>query len=213
MNLAELKSAWHEYDVKLDAVNTLNDKIILSMIKERSSSRLSEIENIYRFTFVSNSVWVLIILAALLSNPFDFDHPVQYIPMAVVGLCLVILLLISIKSYRELKKVDIHRSTLEESLKKIIVIFEKPWKHIKQSIILMMVAAMSFPLSFLPRAIEAAGLWHALLYELTPIVVVAFVMYFISAKTGLFKERYAGKFRTDLEELKELKNMSAELRN
>lgn len=211
MNLTELKTAWHEYDVKLKAVNTINEKIILSMIRERSSSRLSRIENIYRFTFVSNTIWVLLIMAAVLSNPFDFTHPAQYIPMVVVGFCLIVLLVLSIRSYRELKMVDMHHSSLGESLRKIIVIFERPWKHIKQNIVLMMVAATLFPLSFLPRAIEASGLWRGLAYELTPIVVVAVVIYFISLKTGLFKERYAGTFRNDLQELQELKSMSSEL--
>lgn len=211
MNLTELKAVWGEYDDKLKAVNTISDKIILSMIRERSSSRLSRIENIYRFTFVSNTIWILLIIAAVLSNPFDFTHPAQYIPMVVVGLCLVIFLGISIRSYRKMKNVDIHHSSLAESLEKIIVIFEKPWKHIKQNIILMMVAATLFPFSFLPRAIEAAGLWPALVYELTPIVVVAVVIYFISLKTGLFKERYAGSFKNDLQELQELKSMSGEL--
>ena len=213
MNLTELKAAWHEYDDKLKAVNTISDKIILSMIRERSSSRLSTIENVYRFTFVSNTIWILLILASIASNPFDFTHPVQYIPMTVVGISLVIFLGISLRSYRDLKKVDIRNSPLAESLKQIIVIFEKPWKYIKQNIILMMVAASLFPLSFLPRAIEAAGLWSALLYELTPIVVVALVMYFISIKTGLFKERYAATFRNDLQDLEELKSMSSELMN
>lgn len=211
MNLAELKSAWNAYDEKLKTVNSINEKIILSMIRERSGSRLSRIANLYRFSFVSNTAWILIIAIALFTNPFDFNHPVQYIPMAVVGLCLIILTRLSVKSYMELQKVNMYSASLEVSLKKIIRIFEKPWKHIKRSLILMMVAAISFPLPFLPRAIKSAGLWSALAYELTPVIVVALVVYFIGAKTGLFKERYAGKFKTDLDELRELRSMSTEL--
>jgi hypothetical protein len=60
------------------------------------------------------------------------------------------------------------------------VIFEKSWKHINQNIVLMMVAATLVPLSFFARAIEAAGFWLALVYKPTSIVVVAFVIYFIS---------------------------------
>jgi len=44
----------------------------------------------------------------------------------------------------------------------------------------MMVAATLVPLSFFARAIEAAGFWLALVYKPTSIVVVAFVIYFIS---------------------------------
>jgi len=211
MNLSELKSAWNEYDDKLKTVASINEKIIGSMIRERSGSRLSQIESLYRVSFVSNTIWVLIIAIAILTNPFDFDHPVQYAPMTLVGFCLVIFIGLSLKSYRELRQVDIHHASLDEALKKIIPIFEKPWKYIKRNIILMMMAAISFPLSFLPRAITSAGLWQALVYELTPMIAITLVIYFVSTKMGLFKERYAGKFKTDLEELRELKALSSEL--
>ena len=127
MNLAELKSAWNEYDDKLKTVHSINDKIILSMIRERSKSRLSRIGNRYKLSFILNTIWILIIIAALLTNPFDFTHPVQYIPIATLGLCLVIFTGISVKSYRELLAVDIHSLSLEDSLTKIIRIFEKSW--------------------------------------------------------------------------------------
>jgi hypothetical protein len=213
MNIAELKSAWNEYDDKLRAVHSINDKIILSMIRERSKSRFSRIENMYRLSLILNTIWILIITATLLTNPFDFNHPAQYIPMIIVDLSLFIFSGISIISYLELRKVNLYRFSLEESLKKIIPIFEKPWKYIQRNTILIMAAATSFPLSFLPRAIETVGLWKALIYELSPIIVVVIVIYFISQKTGLLNERYASKFKTDLDELRELKAMSAELMN
>lgn len=211
MNLTELKTAWNEYDGKIKTVRNLNDKIVQSMIRERSGSRLSRIENLYRLSFVSNGIWILLIIAVLVGNPFDFTHPAQFIPVAMVGGCLIILTGMCLSSYLRLKKVDLYHQTVEESIRKIIPILENPWKYIRLNIAAMMLAALSFPLSFLPRAIQSVGIWQALVYELIPMIALAIVIYFIGFKGGLLSERYAGKFKADLSELEELKSISAEL--
>jgi hypothetical protein len=41
MNLEELKSAWQVFDKKIQSTQAINEKLIESMIRERSMSRVS----------------------------------------------------------------------------------------------------------------------------------------------------------------------------
>lgn len=67
-----------------------------------------------------------------------------------------------------------------------------------------------FPLAFLPRSIEARGLWPTLAERLIPISIAAIIL-FVAYKFGAFKVRHIDNFRKDLTELEQLKAMSAEL--
>src|SRR5688572_18925329 len=130
MNLDELKTVWKAYDRKLQSTQALNEKIITSMISERSGSRFSNV----RTRYVVGLIWMVICLAfsilVIITNPFDYVHSMQYIPTGIFAVCLVILIGGLIKAYVALKDIRITHNNVDESLKKIIAIYEKPKKFL-----------------------------------------------------------------------------------
>jgi hypothetical protein len=116
------------------------------------------------------------------------------------------------KAYVRLKDIRITHNNVDESLKKIIAIYEKPKKFLYGTVVVFLFSqTVLFPLSFLPRSVERMGLWSALGERMIAISVAALIL-FVAFKLGAFKERHAEKFKEDLSELQSLKAMSAELK-
>jgi hypothetical protein len=212
MNLDELKSVWKEYDRKIESTQALNEKLISSMITERSTSRFEKV----RVHYLLGTLWMVICLSfgvlILFSNPFDYKYTIQYIPMALFCVCLAILIGGILSAYSKLRSIKIDQSTLSASLRQIIDVYEKPKKFLNYTVVAFLITQVFlFPLSFLPKGIERMGLWLALGERLIPISISALLL-FIAYKFGAFKERNAEKFKKDLTELEELKAMALELR-
>lgn len=214
MNLDELKTAWQEYDTKLQSTQILNERLINSMIKERSSSRLSRVKRRYLALLFLLVFWVLFDIAVLVGNPFDYTQLVEYIPIGIRCLCMVMLVLAMLKHNINLRKIEVTHDSLHSSLNKIINViyrYENPDRYISWTLKLMLISsAILFPLSFLPRKIERVGLSAAMVDTLIPIGIAVFLI-FIAYRLGAFKDKQAEKFQHDLKELEELKRLSAEI--
>ena len=214
MNLDEMKAAWQEYDTKLQSTQVLNEKLINSLIKERSFSRLSRVRRQYGFLLFFLLFWVLFDIAVLAGNPFDFKQFIEYIPIGIRCLCMIVLALAMLKFNIDLRKIELSHDSLYSSLNKIIKVvgsYENPDRLIGWALKLMLLSsAVLFPLSFLPRKIERTGLWEGIGDTLIPIAI-ALSLIFIANKLGAFKGRNEEKFREDLKELDELKNLSEEI--
>ena len=212
MNLDELKTTWKEYDRKLQSTQAINEKIISSMIADRSKSRFVKV----RRQYILGLTWMFICLAfgvlVIVTNPFDYDANIQFIPMVIFVSGLVILIGGLISRCMELKKITFSHNNIAGALKKVISVYEKPRRYLYYTVIMFLFSQVFlFPLSFVPRNIEAMGLWPALAERLIPISI-AVIMVFVAYKLGAFKQRHVDNFREDLSELEELKAMSAELR-
>lgn len=211
MNLDDLKTAWKEYDRKLESTQRIHEKIITSMIAERTGNRFSKLTRQYIISFA----WMLICLTfgvlVLLTNPFDYGSTLQYIPMVIFVIGLVILMAGMAMRFFTLRKITFSHTNVGEALMKIIAEYEKPKKFFYFTIMIFLFSQVFlFPLSFLPSSIESMGLWPALGERLIPISIAALIL-FAAYKLGAFKERHVDKFREDLNELQSLKEMSAEL--
>jgi len=215
MELDDLKAAWKEYDIKLQSTYTISDKIISSMIKEKSQSRLSKVKRHYLYGIFYMMFWLFAGLAVLVGNPFDYIQTLEYLPMALYCLCMSILIFAMIQTNNKLRKVEINYDTIETSLNKIIAIvetYEKPNKLLGWTLKLLLTSTtVLIPLSFLPRKIERAGLWGGVLDTIIPIAI-SVILVFIAFKLGAFKEKNGKRFKEYLQELKELKDLSQELK-
>ncbi|HYC84318.1 MAG TPA: hypothetical protein VEB86_03810, partial [Chryseosolibacter sp.] len=113
MNLDELKAAWKVYDRRLQATQEINERLIVSMITERSVSRFSRVRKNYGIGFI----WMAICLAAgllvIFGNPFDFRYQVQYVPMIIFCSGIAILMAGMIKPFLELKDVSINHLNVD----------------------------------------------------------------------------------------------------
>lgn len=214
MELEELKAVWKEYDAKLLSGKAISDKLIASMIKEKSQSRLSKVKQRYLFGIFYLMLWLIAGLAVVIGNPFDYTQILEFLPMVIYCVCMLVLIISMVNTNRNLQKIEINQDTIETSLSKIIAVIEKyenPNRFMGWTLKLMLISTtFLLPLSFLPRKIERAGLWNGIIDTIIPIAI-SFALVIIAHKLGAFKGRQGNRFVEYLHELKDLKGLSKEL--
>jgi hypothetical protein len=209
MNLEEIKTEWLQYNQRLQNSQRLNEKIILSMLKERSKSRVSKIRRQHGIYMVLMVICFLFLAAILAGNPFDFKYKWQYIPYGFLAIGVLLAIVSLIKSIRSFS-ININNVSLDVSLKKIIEAYEKNKKIERLFGILIITAGTLTAFSFLPNKLEHKALWPALV-ETAISIIITLSIYFIAFKSGAFKNRNKEDFENDLKEWNELKNITSEL--
>ena len=209
MNIDEIKTEWKQYSQKLEVSQRLNEHLLLSMLRERSRSRVSKIRR-------NNTIYLLLMLATLLflvaifaGNPFDFKYKLQYIPYFIlfIGVLLAIFSLVkSLKSFNS----NINNVSLDNFLKKTIAEYEKN-KNIERWFgIIIFSAGVLTAFSFLPKKLEHKEFWQAI-GETAISILITLTIYFVAFKLGAFKNKNKEEFENDLREWNELKVISMEL--
>ena len=202
MNLEELKSAWQVYDQKLTFSQKINEKIVFSMIRERSNSRLSKMkrENSLLLLFMFFEFFVL--LAVLIGNPFDFVYLWQYIPFIFLLIGNLMAIVMLFKVYKMIN-VDITGIDLSSFLIRLIQSYERNKKAEGWFGAIMFVSGCLTVFSFLPHKLAQKTLSLALLDTLIPLLICILIYYF-AFKLGAFKNKKSKEFKKDLQELQEL---------
>jgi len=209
MTLDELKSPWQQYNKQLTASNKLNEQLLLSMIKERSTSRVSTIR---RESFILLLVLVLemvFLIAIIIGNPFDFKYALQFIPYALLGIGVLIAIWTLLKMIKNFD-VRITNDGLTGFLQKTINAYEKNRKAERWFGTIMFSAGVLTAFSFLPKKLEHKEFWPAL-GETGLSVLITILVYVIAFKLGAFKNRKKEGFENDWKELNDLKAISSEL--
>ncbi len=202
MNLEELKSAWQVYDQKLQSSQAINEKIIMSMIKERSMSRVSRIERENMILILLMFLELFFLIAVFAGNPFDFEYFWQYVPYLLLLVGNLMAIAVLIKVYKSLKT-EITDSNLSIFLKNIINFYEKNKKVEAWFGIIMFVSGCLTVFSFLPHKLTKKSLPTAIFDTLIPLFI-CIAIYFIAFKLGAFKNRKSEEFKKDLKELEKL---------
>ncbi len=202
MNLEELKSAWQVYDKKLQLSQEINEKIIISMIKERSKSRVSRIRRENGFLTAVLFVELVFLGAVFMGNPFDFKYTVQYLPFMFLAIGILMALVVLLKNFKMLN-VNITNTNLGSFLKNIIDQYEKNKQAEKWFGMIMLASGCLTVFSFLPHKLENKSLQTAIIDTIIPLAITL-IMYFIAFKLGAFKNKKTDAFKEDLKELQEL---------
>lgn len=210
MELEELKTAWGIYDKKIISTQTITQKLIESMIKERSVSRVERLKKQYFAFFALLIIEAGFMLAILFGNPFDFKYQIQFLPFLLL-LMGIIVAFINITQYYEKINTPIMDKNIGAFLKGILDFYEKNKTYEKWFGITLFSIGFLVPLSFLPPKIEKYGIQKGLLDTAIP-MIISLVLYFLAFKMGAFKKRHKENFKSDLEEYNELKGMSNELK-
>jgi len=211
--LDELKTAWKTYDKKIERSRVLSDRLIVSMIKEKSQSRLTRVKRNYLMGVGYMLFWFLLGMIVIFSNPFDFKRTTEYLPIAVYCLCVLVLGAAMLKTTLQLRNVEIGNSNLQEALLSITEILRKynrPGEFLGLTLKILLSTAVLFPLSFLQRKVENEGLASGILDTLLAMSISG-VMIIIAHKAGAFREKNSTKFDEYQRELQELKALSEEL--
>ncbi|WP_305951929.1 hypothetical protein [Emticicia oligotrophica] len=202
MNLEELKSAWQVYDRKLQASQAINEKLIFSMIRERSNSRVSRIKKENTLLLVLMFLEFFLLLAVFAGNPFDFRFLWQYLPFLFILLGNLIAIVVLFRAYKMLKT-DITDANLRSFLKNLIATFESNKKAEGWFGVIMFVSGCLTIFSFLPHKLATKSLSMAIIDTLIPLAI-SVVIYLIAYKMGAFNNQKEVAFKKDLSELEKL---------
>ena len=201
MNLEELKSAWQVYDQKLTFSQKINEKIVFSMIRERSNSRLSKMKRENRLLMLFMFFEFFVLLAVFLGNPFDFVYLWQYIPFLFLLIGNLMAIVMLFKVYKMIN-VDITGIDLSSFLIRLIQSYEKNKKAEGWFGAIMFVSGCLTIFSFLPNKLAQKTLSLALLDTLIPLLICILIYYF-AFKLGAFKNKKSEEFKRDLQELQQ----------
>ncbi len=201
MNLEELKSAWQVYDQKLIFSQKINEKIVFSMIRERSNSRLSKMKRENRLLMLFMFFEFFVLLAVFIGNPFDFVYLWQYIPFLFLLIGNLMAIVMLFKVYKMIN-VDITGIDLSSFLIQLIQSYERNKKAEGWFGAIMFVSGCLTIFSFLPNKLAQKTLSLALLDTLIPLLI-CILIYFIAFKLGAFKNKKSEEFKKDLQELQE----------
>lgn len=206
MNLDELKTAWKEYDSRLAATEEINQKVIASMIRERSVSRVARIRRRYTEMLCLFLFYTVCLGSLFFGNPFDYNSPAQYTPLAVLALCCVLMVIFLFRARMALKEIGLDRQNLQEALVQIIAVYAKYKKSFRYIISMMFYSSILLSLSHIIAKIPESGMLWAIFSLLIFSALIGFSYYYAGKKTNdwpdLGKEEKG--LYADLDELKEL---------
>ena len=209
MNIDEFKTEWKQYSKKLEVSQRLNEHLILSMLKERSRSRVSKIRRNNTVYLVLMLLTLLFLAAIFAGNPFDFKYRLQYIPYGILFIGVLLAIISLVKSFKTFTT-NINSVSLDNFLKRTIEEYDKNKKIERWFGVIIFSAGLLTAFSFLPKKLEHKEFWQAI-GETAVSMLITIAIYFIAFKLGAFKNKNKEEFENDLKEWNELKNISMEL--
>ena len=211
MNIEELKTEWKQYNQQLALTERLNERVIHSMIRERSRSRVSRIRRDSIILMGLMFINLIFFAAVFAGNPFDFRYTVQYIPYGLLTIGVVLAIVSLFKTLRRFN-FNINTVNLSSFLTTTIEEYEKNEKMESWFGAIILCGGLLTVFSFLPKKLENNGLWPAL-GETAISLLITLAIYFLALRLGAFKNRKKEGFKSDLRELNELKAIASELKD
>ncbi|CAG5068095.1 hypothetical protein DYBT9623_00823 [Dyadobacter sp. CECT 9623] len=204
MNLDDLKTSWNTIDAKLQTTQLLSEQVVLSMIRNQSNSTVSRATRKLRNTTLFFSGLLVLFLAILSGNPFDYTHWFEYIPTVLYALLIIAGLQIVISANKEIGGVPLVKSNLRESLQTVILIQQRYQVTMNKVWKISLAAGFLIGISLLVRNFEGYGLTKSLLViaanALTVLVMFGIARYIFSQ----FPDRTISDLQMHLTELDEL---------
>jgi hypothetical protein len=116
MVLDELKTYWQELDKKVENSLNINEQLMLTVRADQSRSTLAALQTKVARTGLFFAVLIAVFTAILLGNPFDYTRPVHYLPAVLYLLLLGAGFTMAGKEYLFLRRLNLTKSNLRESL-------------------------------------------------------------------------------------------------
>lgn len=204
MNLDELKTVWQEYDSRLAATEEINQKVIASMIRERSVSRIARIRRRYAEMICLFLFYVVCLTGCFFGNPFDYSSSFQYLLLAALTLSCFLMAIFLFRARIALKKISLDTKNLQEALGQVITVYARYRKNFKYTIIVTFCFSLLLSLSRTIIRIAESGISAAILSVISFCVIIGFSYYYAGKKSewpDLGTEEKG--LRADIEELKD----------
>lgn len=204
MNLDELKTAWQVYDSRLMATEEINHKVIISMIRERSVSRISRIRNRYTEMICLFLFYVICYICLFFGDPSIYTSRLQYLLLATFMLSCIAISVSLFRARILLKKISLDRENLWEALVHVITVYEKYKKINKYMIIVVLCSTLLLILLGIINDISETGMSGAISSVLCLCALMVFSYYYAGKKPEWpnLEEEEKG-LKADMEELKD----------
>lgn len=199
-NFEELQTAWKALDKKWAAQKTLSEKLILSMISERSGSTLTAMGRKNLIMAALFLFYAVFFAACIAGNAFDYEQPLFYIPLSVQGITCFVFAALLWKVYRNINNIQLSRENLAAGLRKVIQVNDQHLIMSGKIWWCYFIAGIAFPFTFLPRIIEHRGMAEALSLTAIPVVIIG-ALILLAKKLQLFRDRKNDLLKKNLQEL------------
>ena len=204
MNLDEMIGTWQEYDQKLKASKLINEKIILSMIREKSESTLSKMRRNSLLTIALMMVVIWFCTMSIIYNAFDYQYKIQFLPLILYIGVAVIFIGFLIKAHRD-SRVDLYKSNLKESLRKVIASNDEFVQINLKLGIVFLSSGFLYLVSASVRVIQDEGMLRGVLWFVGGLFI-NFILLYIAHLLGAFKDHHGNKLKNHLRELEDFED-------
>ncbi|MES2733944.1 MAG: hypothetical protein V4714_19510 [Bacteroidota bacterium] len=204
MNLDELKLTWQAYDEKIRTTQQLGEKLVLTLIKDKSKGTLSKLARELRWVMLLFTGLILFLVAAIVGNAFDFTGWLSYLPMGMYLLLSTYALIILLKEYRNIQSVNLTKENLRECLQLLIRSHEHYFVAMGKIWQLCMIAGVLFGISLILRKVDDYGITKTLLF--IGVQVITVLLIYAVAKWGfnISHDPHTAALKENLRELEEL---------
>lgn len=205
MNLEELKATWKDYDQRLTATRAIHNKIVKSMIRDKSGSTLNKMRRMCLLTILLMGVIIWFCLMSIIYNAFDYEYSLQFLPLIIYVIVAAVFIVYLIKEYQN-SKVDLYNDNLKNSLNKVIALHESFMSINLKLVLIFLSAGFLYLLNASFKVLQNQGAWSALLF-LSGGVILNVGMLFIAQRMGAFKDHYGDSLKNLLHELEEFEEV------
>jgi hypothetical protein len=199
-NFEELQAAWKDLDKKWAAQKTLSERLILSMISERSGSTLTAMGRKNLAMAALFLFYAFFFAACMVGNAFDYEKPLFYIPLSVQSITCFVFAILLWKVYRNINNIQLSRENLAAGLRKVIRVNDQHLVMSRKIWWCYFIAGSTFPFTFLPRVIEHRGTAEALGLTAIPVVIIG-VLVLLAKKLQVFRDKKNDLLKQHLQEL------------
>ncbi|HRG11597.1 MAG TPA: hypothetical protein PLJ08_23695 [Cyclobacteriaceae bacterium] len=188
MELEVLKKSWANLNEKFQHSSTFNQKLIESIISSRAFTTVDRIKRMYTGFYIVLMVEVVVLVAILVGNPFDFHYNLQFLPYALLLIGVIIALMNLRHLSNAINKISA-RSTIDLYLKGIVSIYDQNKRYEKWFGVSLLAVGLFVPFSFLPQKLERMS-HTAALADTVIMISISLVLYIAAFKLGAFKNRH-----------------------
>ncbi|MGR3810985.1 hypothetical protein [Jiulongibacter sp. NS-SX5] len=195
MNLEELKNQWAAQQVQS---KNLHVKSIAYHLKNKTDNKMDKLIQSNRFILFVFGLEILLLVAVLMGNPFDFHLVWQYAPfIQLLGFILVgfVRTGLSIKRIRSLTS----HEAVGEYLKKAIHELKATQKANQWFRLSFLAAGIGTLFSFIPHLTESRSFTSALPF-IVGMVALSWGLYWLFEKSGWIKDSTTKKLESDYAE-------------
>jgi hypothetical protein len=209
MELEVLKKSWVSLNEKFKHTTTFNQKLIESIISSRAFTTVDRIKRMYTGFYIVLTVEIVVLVAILVGNPFDFQYNLQFLPYALLLIGVIIAFMNLRHLSSAINKLSA-RSTIDLYLKGIVSIYDQNKRYEKWFGVSLLAVGLLVPFSFLPQKLERMSLTAALA-DTAIMISISLVLYVAAFKLGAFKNRHKESLQKDLADWEELKVLADEM--